>query len=267
MATVVHREWQHVFTPICNVVIQQPLICSNDVHIVPEGQSAPVITLSDQGLHIMSPGTDTPSLTLGTNGVLSAAHLETQTINVVSAPASGGTTVYSSTPATQSTTLQVEVLDLPAAVSKPDGSLLVPIDTTSDSSRMFVRLNTSNVSGPMAITLDGSIDGGNTFTCPSTAAITAVAGSVLQTLSNQPSGAQSLLAYNLKGAMQIIEGTHYSGPTSLLRVCVCGTLADLHAVRTEGTVAFMGNPTHLRFSYAGLPVVARGAVIVENVQS
>lgn len=238
MSTVIHREHQIVFNPVSNVNIVQPLICSSDLHVVPTGQTAPIVTL-------------------GANGVIRVSHIETNTITVRGAtdPEEEGAPGA----------VQLNSVLLPSATSKPDGSLLVPVNTQADSVRMFARLDTSSVTGPMSIVLDASTDGGNTFDCPCTAAITAVCGTTLQTISNDM-GPTSVLAFNMRGNTAIIEGTQYpAATTSLLRVCVCGTLADLHALRTEGTVAFHGNPTHLRFSYGGLPVVATGAVVSENI--
>ena len=274
-STVYHYEHQYVFRPTTNVTIAQPLICGNDIHIVPAGQTSPVVTLGAAGVQIMTPGSTTPSLTLGTNGVVTVSHLETQTISVntnsntnSNTNTGTGTGTGGTGGSSQTGSLEVGSFALPAASPEPDGSIVVPIDTSADSVRFYVRLDTSGVSGTLAITLDASLDGGATYTCSSTAAITAVAGSVLMTISNQPAGAETLLAYNLQGAMQIIEGTHYAGAaTSLLRICTCGTLADTHAVRTEGTVAFLGNPTHLRFHYSGLPIIAKGAVVAESAQS
>ena len=237
MSTVVGAEYQYIFRPTSNVNIQRPLICS-DISVVPPGQTSPAVTLT-------------------ANGVVRVTHIETNTITVRGAtdPDDDGAPGA----------VQLNSVLLPSAVSNPDGSLMFPINTGADSVRMFARLDTSQVTGPMSVTLDASTDGGNTFACPCTAAITAVCGSTLQTIHNDM-GATTVLAFNMQGNTAIIEGTQYpAATTSLFRVCLCGTLADLHALRTEGTVAFHGNPTHLRFTYGGLPVVASGAVVAENI--
>ena len=63
MSTVVHREFMHVFRPVSNVNIITPLICNDDLHIIPAGQTVPVMTL-------------------GANGVVRVAHIDTETITV-----------------------------------------------------------------------------------------------------------------------------------------------------------------------------------------
>ena len=239
MSTVIHREREIIFDPIANVYIKQPLICHQDVYIT------------------QVENVDTPLMTLGANGVIRVSHIDTNTITV---RRPGGADDEE-----EPGGVQLNSVLLPSADARADGSLIFPIDGNADSCRMFARLDTSNVSGTMSIVLDASTDGGNTFACPCTAAITAVCGTTLQTISNDM-GPTTVLAFNMQGNMAIIEGTQYPAPTtSQFRVCVCGTLADLHALRTEGVVAFQGNPTHLRFTYGGLPVVPRGAVLSENI--